>query len=246
MNVSNIPLSEILSIIATVFSFVALTTFLISRLKDKKYNELKKQIEIDSMRNSFEKKLLDINSRLVSTEEKWKDVNHLILSSQRVSSNKSEFNEVPYSNFLAEIGIHKEDLKIDKNLVFVLTPYNDSQSQIYYLIKETCKNLNLKCLRGDEQFIKSDILIHTIKLIVKAGIIIANVDGRNPNVFYELGICHALDKPIIIVAQSPKTVPFDIKSKRIVFYDTLTRNSFIEALGSEMEKLIRKMKGINN
>ena len=46
----------------------------------------------------------------------------------------------------------------------------------------------------------------------------ANIDGRNPNVFYELGIAHALDKVTILVTKSIKSVPFDLRGKKLVVY----------------------------
>ena len=57
-----------------------------------------------------------------------------------------------------------------------------------------------------------------IRKILKANIVIANIDGRNPNVFYELGLAHALDKNTILIAKTKKEVPVDINSKYIILY----------------------------
>ena len=51
-------------------------------------------------------------------------------------------------------------------------------------------------------------------------IIIAELTGRNPNVLYELGLCHALGKPVIIITQAMEDVPFDLKSLRCIVYNT--------------------------
>lgn len=48
--------------------------------------------------------------------------------------------------------------------------------------------------------------------------IIANINGRNPNVLYELGITQALDKPVILISREPEKLPIDIKSKRFLIY----------------------------
>lgn len=48
--------------------------------------------------------------------------------------------------------------------------------------------------------------------------IVANIDGRNPNVFYELGIAHALGKEVILIAKSVEEVPFDIRSNKLIIY----------------------------
>jgi nucleoside 2-deoxyribosyltransferase len=57
-----------------------------------------------------------------------------------------------------------------------------------------------------------------MKLLVSARLIIANIDGRNPNVFYELGIAHALDKPVIIISRNIPDIAFDIKGMRMILY----------------------------
>ena len=43
--------------------------------------------------------------------------------------------------------------------------------------------------------------------------------GRNPNVFYELGLAHALHKPVVLVASNEQDVPFDVKHIRVIYYD---------------------------
>jgi hypothetical protein len=60
-----------------------------------------------------------------------------------------------------------------------------------------------------------------LKLIAEAHLIIAIADGRNANVFYELGIAQAFGKPTILVARVPSDVPFDIRARRLVLYDDL-------------------------
>jgi hypothetical protein len=55
--------------------------------------------------------------------------------------------------------------------------------------------------------------------LVRARVVVANVSGRNPNVFYELGIANALDKSTILVSEGIEDVPFDIRSRRIILYE---------------------------
>ena len=54
--------------------------------------------------------------------------------------------------------------------------------------------------------------------MVRSRLVIANIDGRNPNVFYELGIAHAIDKPTIIISKSVPDIEIDIKSKYLLLY----------------------------
>lgn len=57
-----------------------------------------------------------------------------------------------------------------------------------------------------------------LKFIVKSNLIIANINGRNPNVLYELGIAQAFDKPVILISGEPENLPIDIKSKKFLIY----------------------------
>lgn len=53
----------------------------------------------------------------------------------------------------------------------------------------------------------------------RARLILADLSGKNPNVFYELGLAHALAKPAILVAESMDDVPFDLRALRVLKYD---------------------------
>jgi hypothetical protein len=43
--------------------------------------------------------------------------------------------------------------------------------------------------------------------------------NRNPNVFYELGLAHALEKPVVLVSSNEADVPFDLQHIRVIYYD---------------------------
>ncbi len=47
----------------------------------------------------------------------------------------------------------------------------------------------------------------------------ADLTDKNANVFYEVGICHAIDKPVLLMAQSIDDVPFDLRHRRILLYE---------------------------
>jgi len=47
-------------------------------------------------------------------------------------------------------------------------------------------------------------------------VVIADLTGHNPNVFYELGITHSFARPLISVADSAASLPFDAKDERII------------------------------
>ena len=53
----------------------------------------------------------------------------------------------------------------------------------------------------------------------QAKVILADLTTTNPNVLYELGLAHAITKPVIIVTDYLEQVPFDLRSLRVIEYD---------------------------
>lgn len=52
----------------------------------------------------------------------------------------------------------------------------------------------------------------------KADAVVADVTGNNANVFYELGLAHALGKEVVLITQDEKALPFDVQSLRCIPY----------------------------
>ena len=212
-------ITEILLGISSI-SIAVVAYFLARKSKQAKYNDELNRATLESIRKSFETQMYGINDRLVINEERWRDVNHLLLRDEYLQNESPIYarQQIRLSEFLNSNGIKENDLTIDQRLIFILTPFHDRYEKEYSIIKEVCSTSGFKAFRGDESYIKSDIFPEMLKLIVKANLIIANINGRNPNVLYELGIAQALDKPVILISSEPKDLPIDIKSKRFLIY----------------------------
>ncbi len=237
-----------LLIIATIAAVVlAVSAVIITLLlyyanyqrKFDRYNQEEMRVKLESMRERLEKQLYKIEDRLMTTEERWRDVNHLLLSSQRVLPDQFTTSKSPVlTEFLRGFGLTKKDLTIEQDLVFVLTPFHESKGATFDIIIEVCRSVGLRCFRGDEEYIRGDILQHIIKLLVRARLVVANIDGRNPNVFYELGIAHSIDKPIILISRSLPKTPFDVKSKHLILYRD--KATLVSELKSALTKALVK------
>ena len=95
---------------------------------------------------------------------------------------------------------------------FVLMPFEKTFDDVYQIgIKESCVESGAYCERVDEQIFQERILDRIYNQIAKADCVIADMTGRNPNVFYEVGYAHALGKPTILLTQRTKDIPFDLK-----------------------------------
>src|SRR4051795_6436107 len=68
--------------------------------------------------------------------------------------------------------------------------------------------------------ISYDVIMDDIaRSIQRARLINADLTGRNPNVFYEVGIAHALNKQVLLMTQSIDDVPFDLRHRRALVYE---------------------------
>jgi len=103
--------------------------------------------------------------------------------------------------------------------VFVVMPFAKQFTDIYNKgIKHLIHKMEMKCIRADELFRSKPIMEDILNLIYDSEIIIADTTGRNPNVFYELGISHTTKESVIIISQSLDDVPFDLRHLRCLIY----------------------------
>jgi hypothetical protein len=71
--------------------------------------------------------------------------------------------------------------------------------------------------------------------ISSADVIIADCTGRNPNVFYELGMAHILNKPVILItSDAVKQAPTDIRCFEFIRYELDDHRGFLEKLDNSL------------
>ena len=105
--------------------------------------------------------------------------------------------------------------------VFVLMPFDEEFDPVYKkFIKPVFEEAGFVVDRADDILSQQNILKDVLEGIHKSDLIVADLTGANPNVFYELGLAHALRKPVILITQSIEDVPFDLKSYRLLEYST--------------------------
>ena len=102
----------------------------------------------------------------------------------------------------------------------MVMPFADKFQPIYDdHIKPVAEELGRTIRRGDDFFGKTSIMTEIWSAINNARLVIAECAGRNPNVFYELGIAHSLDKPVVMITQNIEDIPFDIRYLRYIKYE---------------------------
>lgn len=73
--------------------------------------------------------------------------------------------------------------------------------------------------RADDLYRPSTIVHDIWSYTQSAKLVLADLSGKNPNVFYELGLAHALAKPAILVTEAIEDVPFDLRALRVLEYN---------------------------
>lgn len=106
-----------------------------------------------------------------------------------------------------------------KREAFVLMPFAEELVDVYdYLISDGLTAAGYHVRRADDVLSQNNILADIVDGIVSSDLIVADLTGSNPNVYYELGIAHALNKKVILLAQDLDELPFDLRSYRVVLY----------------------------
>jgi chaperonin GroEL len=88
------------------------------------------------------------------------------------------------------------------------------------IIQPAARDAGLTAVKADDIYGTAPIIQDVWNQIWKARAVIADVTDRNPNVNYELGICHALGVPTVLITQNLADVPFDYRHIRCIVYDT--------------------------
>ncbi len=111
------------------------------------------------------------------------------------------------------------DTTLPKHFVFVLMPFSEDFEDVYKAgIKPAVQEAGAYCERLDEQIFHESMLERIYNQISKADLIVADMTGRNPNVFYEVGYAHALGKRVILLTQNGDDIPFDLKHYPHIVY----------------------------
>lgn len=98
-----------------------------------------------------------------------------------------------------------------------------------HVLSPVLKKMKYKPIRADQIPKAGLITTQIINLIIESPLVIADLTGGNPNVFYELAIRHATRKPYIQIIAKGEKIPFDIGSVRTVEVDHGDLDSVEEA-----------------
>ncbi len=104
---------------------------------------------------------------------------------------------------------------------FVLMPFKYPFNNYYKdILAQAIKAVGLKPNLAKNIYSTRPVIEDIFHEIEESTALIADVTGRNPNVNYELGVAHTLKRPVVIITQSIKDIPFDYRHWRVYKYNT--------------------------
>jgi len=130
---------------------------------------------------------------------------------------------------------------------FVLIPFKEPFETYYRLIiKPAIGSANLEVKRGDSLFTPTPIMGDVWQMVQEAKVLVAELTEKNANVFYELGLAHAIGKSVVLISETMDDVPFDLQQLRVILYDkddpawgnklkTSLTNALQETVGSPVD-----------
>lgn len=119
------------------------------------------------------------------------------------------------------------------------TPEHEHFSAIYEVISDSVTNFGMRCERIDHDPSTGNITKGIVQKLAESDLVIADLSDLNPNVFYELGVRHALRRSgTILIIDKVKTerLPFDINQYRVISYEGTLPGS--RKLASELRLFI--------
>jgi hypothetical protein len=122
----------------------------------------------------------------------------------------------------------RESVTVDPRFCFVMMPFRPHRQfdKVYSKIRAAVRTVGMKCVRSDGVFDSRAIILDIWENIRKSRVCIADISDRNPNVFYELGMTHALllKRTVLISRELKKDEKpvFDVNYVRCIFYKNTT------------------------
>ena len=128
--------------------------------------------------------------------------------------------------------------------VFVLMPFTDKLKPVWEEhIKKVVASLGLTAKRADDFSTALSVMADVWNAICGSRMVVADCTGRNPNVFYEIGVAHTVGKPVILTTQDANDVPFDLRDVRYIKYEYTPRGmrNYESSLAETLKSIIDKM-----
>ena len=126
-----------------------------------------------------------------------------------------------------------------KSVAFVIMPFSDDMLDVFLLgIRHVAEELDFVARRADDLEHNGEIINEIKEAIREADFVIADTTGANPNVCYEVGFSHALEKQTVLICKRGENLPFDLKGTNHLMYPNV--NSLRDTLKAKIQSMPTK------
>ncbi len=84
------------------------------------------------------------------------------------------------------------------------------------IVEPVAQEFGLTVHRADRDPKPGQLTSQIIRALVEARVVVADLTGRNPNVYYELGIAHAFQLPVAILVDKASSLSFDTQNEKVI------------------------------
>jgi hypothetical protein len=142
----------------------------------------------------------------------------------------------------------KQQIPMVKKICFVISPIGEEESEtrkrsdqvLKHIITGPVHELGYEVIRADKISEPGIITSQIIQYIVDADLVVADLTERNPNVFYELAIRHAIRKPLVQLIRKGEAIPFDVAATRIIPFDIHN----LDSVAAAKDELVSQVKSL--
>jgi nucleoside 2-deoxyribosyltransferase len=167
-------------------------------------------------------------------------VNNVLSSGNMYKTVRSPLCLFMYSE--KEINVRNLKVSSKKPKAFVVMQFSPEFNDLYRaVIEPQCTIHGFECVRADDIYNTGSLLADITRSIQESTVIIADITPNNPNVFYEVGYAHAINKPTILLSDRKRDkLPFDVSGFRTLFYDNSIAGKDVvqKSLAKHLENII--------
>ncbi len=116
----------------------------------------------------------------------------------------------------------------------MVMPFNKTLKPVYRVVSQALRADGWIVQRADEIVRPRRITDAIMQAILISDLVVADLTGSNPNVFYELGLAHATGCDVILLTQE-RRIPFDVTTESTIFYKAHKKG--LEALAQQLHRL---------
>lgn len=138
----------------------------------------------------------------------------------------------------------------DEKICFVIAPIGEPDSEtrrrsdqiLKHVISPAVVECGYKPLRADQIAEPGLITSQVIQHIVDDPLVVADLTERNPNVFYELAVRHAIRKPLVQIIKKGEQIPFDVAGTRTIPVD----HKDLDSVENARIEIVKQIRAIEN